>query len=292
MEDMLVEEPPETTDGVQQEHAPTEEAGESARDPAPMVNTIPDLSVIPSNREQIIESNRLEKERKKEERKRETRRKRAERTRAREHFKEFQKADRQKLSELQLNKQRLEEVRLNLQSDLNEDTVKTFKVLEKAVRKTELLECSILRRRSWMEWIEKELYEQPTVSPEDANKQVKTLTLIEHSVLEAENLHLLEAPTAKELEETVKNMPAGKSPGEDRLPIEILRELWSDVGQCCLDFIQEAWRGKRIGKFNTDRMSGAQSGAVHDILGVQIRHWQSWGRTNKRAKGQTPAKTK
>ncbi|KAL2652448.1 hypothetical protein R1flu_020576 [Riccia fluitans] len=84
---------------------------------------------------------------------------------------------------------------------------------------------------NWVHSFYSELYEQPAVSPEDTREQVKVLTLIEHSVSENENLQLLQVPTAEELEETVKNMPSGKSPGEVGLPIEVLRELWKEMGQ-------------------------------------------------------------
>ncbi|KAL2631585.1 hypothetical protein R1flu_016271 [Riccia fluitans] len=53
-----------------------------------------------------------------------------------------------------------------------------------------------------------------------------------------------------ELSDMVKNLPLDKSPGEDGLPVEVLRELWEDINPCSLQFIQEAWHSKRIGKYN------------------------------------------
>ncbi|KAL2631782.1 hypothetical protein R1flu_016468 [Riccia fluitans] len=80
--ELLAEVSSQSTEGEHQEQAPTEETGARNYDSAPLINDIPDIT--PSNREKMIELNRLEKQRKKDrkrEKKQEIRRKWAERTR-------------------------------------------------------------------------------------------------------------------------------------------------------------------------------------------------------------------
>ncbi|KAL2613507.1 hypothetical protein R1flu_025199 [Riccia fluitans] len=49
----------------------------------------------------------------------------------------------------------------------------------------------------------------------------------------------------------MKSLLLGKSPGEDGLSVEVLWELWEEIGPYCLQFIHEAWHNKQIGNFNT-----------------------------------------
>ncbi|KAL2649851.1 hypothetical protein R1flu_017979 [Riccia fluitans] len=93
-----------------------------------------------------------------------------------------------------------------------------------------------------------ELYAQPKISQEDKREQENTLTLVDQLVSEEDNLRLMEVPGAIELSDTMKRLPLGKSPGEDALPVEVLRELWDDICPCCLKFIQETWHNKRLSK--------------------------------------------
>ncbi|KAL2612920.1 hypothetical protein R1flu_024612 [Riccia fluitans] len=94
-----------------------------------------------------------------------------------------------------------------------------------------------------------ELYAQPTVSSADKHEQEDILTLIDQLVSEEENIRLLEVPGVPELRDTVKSLPLDKSPKEDGLPAEVLRELRNDISSCCLELIKEVWHNKRIGKF-------------------------------------------
>ncbi|KAL2633604.1 hypothetical protein R1flu_005083 [Riccia fluitans] len=95
-----------------------------------------------------------------------------------------------------------------------------------------------------------ELYEQP-ISLADKREEERTLTLVDQLVSEEDNLRLMEVPGVEELKDTIKNLPLGKSPGEDGLSVEVLREIWDEISPCCLEFIQEAWHSKLIGNFNT-----------------------------------------
>ncbi|KAL2653622.1 hypothetical protein R1flu_021750 [Riccia fluitans] len=84
----------------------------------------------------------------------------------------------------------------------------------------------------------------------DKREQEDTFTLTDQLVSEEENIRLLEVPGAMELNDKVKSLPLDKSPMEDGLPAEVLQELWDDLSPCCLEFIQEVWHNKQIGKFN------------------------------------------
>ncbi|KAL2611481.1 hypothetical protein R1flu_023173 [Riccia fluitans] len=95
------------------------------------------------------------------------------------------------------------------------------------------------------------LYTQPSISLDEKREQERTLSLVDQLVSEEDNRCLMETPGAEELEHTVKNLPSGKSPRKDRISAEVLKELWEEIGPCCLRFIQEAWISKRIGVSNT-----------------------------------------
>ncbi|KAL2642800.1 hypothetical protein R1flu_010387 [Riccia fluitans] len=83
------------------------------------------------------------------------------------------------------------------------------------------------------------LYSQPNLSYADCREQEKVLTMVDHRVSEEANRRLLETPGVDELTEAIKNLPLDKAPGEDRLPAEILRDLWKEISAGCLQFIQE-----------------------------------------------------
>ncbi|KAL2608173.1 hypothetical protein R1flu_026746 [Riccia fluitans] len=122
-----------------------------------------------------------------------------------------------------------------------------------------------------------ELYTQPIVSSAERQEQNKVLTLIEHHVSDEDNFKLMELPGSEELSEADQALPLQKSPGEDGLPVKVLRELWDEIGPCCLKFVQEAWHTKRIGKWikvaNTLRSRGLQLDRVQeDAIGV----FQNW----------------
>ncbi|KAL2611365.1 hypothetical protein R1flu_023057 [Riccia fluitans] len=96
-----------------------------------------------------------------------------------------------------------------------------------------------------------DLYKQPLISQDDRREQEETLMLVDQLVSEEENLKLTATPDEGELEETMKLLPKGKAPREDGLPIEVLRELWTEISSHCLQFLREAWQQQRIGKSNT-----------------------------------------
>ncbi|KAL2603065.1 hypothetical protein R1flu_003938 [Riccia fluitans] len=91
-----------------------------------------------------------------------------------------------------------------------------------------------------------DLYSQPHVSIAELREQEMALNFISHRVTLEENRRLTEVPGAEELERTVKSLPLEKSPGEDGLPVEVLRELWEETRTSCLQFVQEVWKTKRV----------------------------------------------
>ncbi|KAL2623954.1 hypothetical protein R1flu_008199 [Riccia fluitans] len=124
----------------------------------------------------------------------------------------------------------------------------------------------IIDERSILDYVHKyyaDLYSQPTVSFAEIREQDAALNFVNHRVTEDDNHRLTEVPRAEELSNTVKSLPLEKSPGEDGLPVEVLRELWEEIGTGCLQFIQEAWKSKRIGKYN--------SGAVIKLIPKNTR---------------------
>ncbi|KAL2609558.1 hypothetical protein R1flu_028131 [Riccia fluitans] len=84
-----------------------------------------------------------------------------------------------------------------------------------------------------------DLYAQTAESVAEIREQDRALNFVHQRVTEEENRCLTEAPGAEELRKTVKSLPLEKSPGEDGLPVEVLRELWDEVSMGCLQFIQE-----------------------------------------------------
>ncbi|KAL3701599.1 hypothetical protein R1sor_019621 [Riccia sorocarpa] len=92
-----------------------------------------------------------------------------------------------------------------------------------------------------------ELYQQPLTLEADKAERSEVLSLIDKRILPEENLALLETPSMEEVETAVKSMAAGKSPGEDGVTVEVVREMWSSIKAGCLAFIQAVWREHRIG---------------------------------------------
>ncbi|KAL3700212.1 hypothetical protein R1sor_018234 [Riccia sorocarpa] len=71
----------------------------------------------------------------------------------RELFKAFRQEDRSKLSELRKKQGLLQELRGRISQHSSEEELHEYKSLEKGVHETELLEASVLRRRSRVKWV-------------------------------------------------------------------------------------------------------------------------------------------
>ncbi|KAL2609309.1 hypothetical protein R1flu_027882 [Riccia fluitans] len=93
-----------------------------------------------------------------------------------------------------------------------------------------------------------ELYTQPTIMLAEAREQTRALSFVDQCVTEEDNRSLVKIPEADEIQEVIKSLPQGKVPGEDGLPVEVLRELWEEMSVGCLAFVQEAWKTKRFTK--------------------------------------------
>ncbi|KAL2649475.1 hypothetical protein R1flu_017603 [Riccia fluitans] len=308
------EAPPRSTDGTAKEQNLTNEV-EDAEVGTSMLIPLPDLNIVPSSREQTIERNRLDKLSKKEKKrkqKKEQRRRRLERTRhltgaeiedgVGVHAENASSSDEGSPS---ARKMQLEELRMHLAHNYNEQTAQDLRKLESQICEDEQLECSILRRRSRAVWTEKgeactkyffatlktkqlaermeiliddegrelrdedaileqvqsyykALYTQPRITVADMQEQRRALSLIDPLITKNDNKKLSELPGADELWQIVKDLPSDKSPGEDGIPVEVLRALWDVVGEGCLAFVREAWTTKRIG-------SGKSSDWAHMI---------------------------
>ncbi|KAL3677089.1 hypothetical protein R1sor_027037 [Riccia sorocarpa] len=74
--------------------------------------------------------------------------------RTRKIFKEFHKEDREKVSKLREQKIILEGIREKIQEEASAEDRENLRVQEKLVHDTELLEASILRRRSRVRWVQ------------------------------------------------------------------------------------------------------------------------------------------
>lgn len=76
-------------------------------------------------------------------------------------------------------------------------------------------------------------YEKLYTKDEDvelnSNAREDCLQFIQHTVTEAQNTELLRPLTLEEVEDTMKQLPAGKSPGVDSIPAEFYQELWEDI---------------------------------------------------------------
>lgn len=46
--------------------------------------------------------------------------------------------------------------------------------------------------------------------------------------------------TLQELKTALRDMPSDKAPGHDTIPKELLQELWDDIGDDILSYIQES----------------------------------------------------
>ncbi|KAL2608455.1 hypothetical protein R1flu_027028 [Riccia fluitans] len=97
-----------------------------------------------------------------------------------------------------------------------------------------------------------ELYAQPAVIEAEKHEQREVLTLVDQLILEEDYCRLMAIPEVEEINETVKALPSEKAPGEDGLPAEVLHELWEDIDEHYINFVQEAWRSRRIGQYNSD----------------------------------------
>ncbi|KAL3678979.1 hypothetical protein R1sor_021935 [Riccia sorocarpa] len=71
---------------------------------------------------------------------------------AREQFKRFHKEDRERLSQLRVQQEALGELREKIQEGATDEEINTYRSLERSVHEAELLEASILRRRSRIRW--------------------------------------------------------------------------------------------------------------------------------------------
>ncbi|KAL2641305.1 hypothetical protein R1flu_008892 [Riccia fluitans] len=125
----------------------------------------------------------------------------------------------------------------------------------------------------------KELHAQPAVSEAEKCEQREVLTLVDQLVSEEDNRRLMAIPEAEEINETIKALPSSKAPGEDGLPAEVLKELWEEIGENYINFIQEAWRSKRISQYNSgcrfgiEKTEEEQANDLHKKLQGKLAKW-------------------
>ncbi|KAL3675639.1 hypothetical protein R1sor_025587 [Riccia sorocarpa] len=168
---------------------------------------------------------------------------------AMEIFKQFHKEDWERLTKLKENQVTLEALREKIQVGADFEEIEAYRRLEHSVHKDELLQASILRRRSRVQWAKegdasnkyffnclktKQVQERIT-SPVGENDQIVE---DEDKILQ---LELAAPPSSKEITELVEALPTNKAPGEDGLTAEVLRESWQWTGDKCVRFIQEIW---------------------------------------------------
>ncbi|KAL2652196.1 hypothetical protein R1flu_020324 [Riccia fluitans] len=231
----------------QTQDSPTERAGRTLGEAGPST-LLPDLNKIPTSKNNIIEQNRRKKQRKKE-----------------------------KKREQNILRRRSKAVWVEKGEACTKYFFATLKAKQAVTRLTVLRDAEnreVTDAETILNIVHKyytDLYTQPAVSAEERQEQEEVLGLLEQRVTTEDNHGLLEVPGADKLHEVVKKLPLDKSPGEDGLPAEVLREMWPEVGSYCLEFIQEVWRNKRLGNFNT--------GAVIKLLPKNdkkedIRNWR------------------
>ncbi|KAL3696600.1 hypothetical protein R1sor_010676 [Riccia sorocarpa] len=73
--------------------------------------------------------------------------------RLREKFKDFRRRERERMSYLQIQQKRLSELRESLASGVTEENRELLGTLENEVKEKELMEASIIRRRSRIQWV-------------------------------------------------------------------------------------------------------------------------------------------
>ncbi|KAL3681393.1 hypothetical protein R1sor_024349 [Riccia sorocarpa] len=94
------------------------------------------------------------------------------------------------------------------------------------------------------------LYQQPLTLDSDRAEREEVLRLINKRVSASENESLQSCPTMEDMEAALKDMAAGKSPGEDGVTLEVVKVMWDVIKAGCLLFIQTVWREHRIGHKN------------------------------------------
>lgn len=76
--------------------------------------------------------------------------------------------------------------------------------------------------------------ENNTAAREECFQFVKCMVTAEH------NLELLKPLTTEEVTEAMKQLPAGKTPGVDAIPVEFYQEMWEDISLDIFHFAEEA----------------------------------------------------
>ncbi|KAL3681901.1 hypothetical protein R1sor_024857 [Riccia sorocarpa] len=164
--------------------------------------------------------------------------------RVRETFKTFRKEDKEQLSTLKQEQNKLEELRIQIAEDPGNANKEEYRKMEQEVKEKEMTEKRILRRRSRVVKEEREvlktieefygeLYKQPPPNEGAEEERDEVLETIDRTVSQEDNGFLTKEPDKKEIQETIDSMASGKSPGEDGVTIEVLKEVWEFVEEAC-----------------------------------------------------------
>ncbi|KAL3685916.1 hypothetical protein R1sor_003938 [Riccia sorocarpa] len=137
---------------------------------------------------------------------------------AREIFKQFHKEDRERRTKLQENQAMLEALREKIQVGADFEEIEAYRRLEHSVQEDELLQASILRRRSRVQWAKE---------GDSSNKYF-------FNCLKTKQVPAA-PPSGKEITELVEALPTNKAPGEDGLTVEVFRESWQWTGSTIMD---------------------------------------------------------
>ena len=86
----------------------------------------------------------------------------------------------------------------------------------------------------------KQLYTRDDQVEEAAAAREDCLQYLNQSVTTAHNQELTRPITMEEVTEAVKQLPAGKAPGTDTIPVEFYQALWGDIDMDIFNFVVES----------------------------------------------------
>lgn len=84
------------------------------------------------------------------------------------------------------------------------------------------------------------LYTRDETVEENEAAREDCFSHIRQSVTAAHNAELLQPLTIEEVNNAMKQLPAGKAPGADTIPAEFYQELWEDISTDVFNFVAEA----------------------------------------------------
>ncbi|KAL3690555.1 hypothetical protein R1sor_016864 [Riccia sorocarpa] len=92
----------------------------------------------------------------------------------------------------------------------------------------------------------RKLYMEEGDPPGAVEERARVLSLITKQVKQEDNLRIETTPTVQELEDCVKHLAKDKAPGLDGVSADVLRELWDEAKDLCLEMLETFWATEQL----------------------------------------------